>query len=132
MLRWSPKGIVIATSGLDNQIIVWHLFSGRPFLNFHHTESTYSLNFSPNGKLLACATFDHKMFVYSLDSGNIIASLTYKSSMFDLSFDSTGEYIASLSQNCLVISDLRQFIKANELQEESKKKSENVPIGIKT
>lgn len=131
MVRWSPKGTVIATAGLDNQIIIWHVLLKKIVLTFQNPESTYMLNFSPSGRYLACSTFDAKILIYSLDTGATLVQVVYKTVFYDISWDGTGEWVAAASQNALVFMDLRQNIKNHEIQEELKKNAASSIVGIK-
>ena len=131
MVRWSPKGTILATAGLDSQIFIWHVFLKKAVLSFQNTESIYMLNFSSSGKYLACSTFDSKIIIYGLETGIILAQVSYKTPFYDISWDGTGEWIAAASQNSLVFIDLRQNIKNNEIQEELKKNAASSIVGIK-
>jgi WD40 repeat protein len=55
-LSFSPDGLTLASTGIDHNLKLWHLATGRPLLTLPQGEMQEFLAFSPDGAWLAMAT----------------------------------------------------------------------------
>lgn len=69
----SPNGNLVATSGDDNEIIVWNLQSGTLYRKLTGLDKiTKTLAFSPDGKLLVTGGKDGKVYVWDFERSAIV------------------------------------------------------------
>lgn len=72
----SNDGTLIATSGKDNNIIIWDIQSGTILRKLTGLDKlTKALAFSPDDKLLVSGGKDSKAYIWNIDSGQIVYSL---------------------------------------------------------
>jgi WD40 repeat protein len=69
-ITFSPDGLILATSGFDNEIKLWSLGTGRVLRTLTgHTDSLKKLTFSHDGRLLASASKDNTIKLWNIASG---------------------------------------------------------------
>ena len=80
----SANGLLAATGGFKNVIVLWDVAGGRELRRFNgHTGDVHGVSFSPDGKLLLTASLDQTARVWDVATGNMLRQ-----------FPLTGGYLA--------------------------------------
>lgn len=72
-VRYSPGGLVLASSSADRTIRVWNWQEGQEILQiFGHQSIVKAIEFSSDGTILASASADNVAAVWEVQSGRLL------------------------------------------------------------
>lgn len=75
-LAFSPDGRLIATAGVDQNVIIWNATTGAVLKTLRgHTLAVNGVEFSPDGRLLATAGHDRTIRLWDATAGVTLATL---------------------------------------------------------
>jgi WD40 repeat protein len=95
---WSPDGRMIAAGGIDGQLFVWDVASGRDQRIAAHLNWIWRVAFQPHGPLVATAGGDHFVKFWDLAMGREVRTLSgHNARVFCVTFDHAGRRLVSAS-----------------------------------
>jgi len=73
-LRWSADGARLASSGIDNTLVIWDVAAQAPMVRFDDPDARFAgdLDFTPDGSMVVVASRDHSLYVLDPVNGTII------------------------------------------------------------
>lgn len=75
-IRFSPDGMLMATGGIDDKVLVWRVATGELLRTFgQHSEDIRDIAFSPDGRLIASASEDRTVKVWETATGKVLFSI---------------------------------------------------------
>jgi WD40 repeat protein len=97
----SPDGTNVASTGVDQRIVLWDVATAKPLREFKRIKMPRSLAFSPDGKLLASGnaggkTPEQTLTLWDVASGEIEANFEgHETEVFSVAFSPDGKLLAS-------------------------------------
>jgi len=92
----SPDGKLLASTGMDQQILVWELSTGNLRLQLKQPARIAALAFSPDSQLLACGGSDKTVRLLNVTDGKTSRTLSgHRDAVVTLSFSPDDKWLAS-------------------------------------
>lgn len=100
-VKWSPDGTLIASSAIDNAVLVWSAPVNDLVLKLNqHTKPVRQIAWSPNGRLLASASNDKSVIIWDISTGKTLQRLTsHDGPVRSVSWNPDGTKIATASED---------------------------------
>jgi WD40 repeat protein len=65
-VAFSPDGELLASAGVERQIRLWDVASGRLLRSLRHDDEVMAVAFSPDGLLLATGGYDNQVRLWGI------------------------------------------------------------------
>ncbi|MBX9850250.1 MAG: caspase family protein [Cytophagaceae bacterium] len=100
-MAFSPDNKILATAGLDNNVILWDMISGTKMNTLKgHSNWVVSLCFSPSGNYIASGSKDNTGKIWDVRSGSEIVSLKgHTGSVSSITYSPDGKSLATGSKD---------------------------------
>ena len=111
VVRWSPDGQRIATTGYSGIIQIWEARSGRQLhrlVGHHHDRFVAALDWSRDGRLLSSGGWDQDVMVWDTIEGRNVHLLEgHNSGIASIDFHPNGTRLATLAGGALKLWDVQ-------------------------
>jgi WD40 repeat protein len=65
-VAFSPDGTLLASAGVERQVQLWDVATGRQVCTLPHGDEVMAVAFSPDGTLLASGGYDNQMYLWGI------------------------------------------------------------------
>ena len=95
-LDFSPDGKYLAAGGIDDNVCIWDVYSGKIVLSLSEFKKPNSITFSPDGDSLAVAGPDNAIRLVDITTGKIKTTLKgHHGNVLSVAFSPTNKFLLS-------------------------------------
>jgi WD40 repeat protein len=101
---FSPDDLLIATSGLDNKIVLWDFFTSKQFdVLLGHNSHITGICFSADGKTLYSASADSTVKTWDIETGLCVETMKFNAPLGGIGLSPDGKTLVALSRELTFI-----------------------------